>query len=75
MDSDDVPDAKWGSKNENPSEARVRVLASILLDEKIKEVRVVLELDSIAFCSISIGILKVDFFDPHLALFPGFDPH
>ena len=34
------------------------------------------ELDSIAFCSISIAILKVEiFFDHHLALFPGIDHH
>ena len=65
-----------GDQNEIPSEARVRVLASISLEHNIKWFRVGLELDSIAFCSISIAILKVEiFFDHHLALFPGIDHH
>ena len=64
-----------GDQNEIPSEARVRVLASISLEHNIKWFRVGLELDSIAFCSISNAILKVDFFYHHLALFPGIDHH
>ena len=51
-----------GDQNEIPSEARVRVLASISLEHNIKWFRVGLELDSIAFCSISIAILKVEIF-------------